>query len=221
MKGVLTVLQQKGKRQQPAETRGKFAIGKPISLCPKEVQSLKRSVIGNWILSFPVAGKAKAVWPRSSNVKRACTPPFGWLTAIALSMEIAFGVAVSQYPSAAFQTATTDRGKKFACYASQEDTHGTQVYFADLYSSWQRGSNENANRLLREFFPKGTDFAQITDEALEDDLHLINHRPRKCLGWKTDHESFSEDLSHFLIIRQVKKVRFLCFIILLSPPECK
>ncbi|WP_197031792.1 IS30 family transposase, partial [Paenibacillus massiliensis] len=54
----------------------------------------------------------------------------------------------------------------------------------------------NANGLLREFFPKGTDFVQITDEALENALHLINHRPRKCLGWRTAHESFSEELSH-------------------------
>nr|WP_229523413.1 IS30 family transposase [Paenibacillus farraposensis] len=95
-----------------------------------------------------------------------------------------------------FQTATVDRGKEFACCASLEATHGVQVYFADPYSSWQRGSNENANGLLREFFPKGTDFAQLTDEALEKALPLINHRPRKCLGWKTAHESFSEELSH-------------------------
>ncbi|GAC41988.1 transposase, partial [Paenibacillus popilliae ATCC 14706] len=62
--------------------------------------------------------------------------------------------------------------------ASLEATHGVQVYFADPYSSWQRGSNENANGLLREFFPKGTDFAQITDEVLEKALYLINQRPR-------------------------------------------
>ncbi|WP_148277778.1 IS30 family transposase, partial [Paenibacillus popilliae] len=52
------------------------------------------------------------------------------------------------------------------------------------------------NGLLREFFPKGTDFAQITDEVLEKALYLINHRPRKCLGWKSAHESFAEELSH-------------------------
>lgn len=95
-------------------------------------------------------------------------------------MEIAFGEAVSQYPARAFQTATADRGKKFACYKSLKATQGVQVYFADPYSSWQRGSNENANCLLRKFFPKGTDFAQITDEALEDALKLINNRPRNA-----------------------------------------
>jgi IS30 family transposase len=64
-------------------------------------------------------------------------------------MEIAFGVAASQYPQGTFQTATTDRGKEFACYASLEFTHNIDVYFADPYSSWKRGSNENGNGLLR------------------------------------------------------------------------
>ncbi|MBB6020601.1 IS30 family transposase [Paenibacillus sp. JGP012] len=77
-----------------------------------------------------------------------------------------------------------------------ETTHGLHVYFADPHSSWQRGSNENGNGLLREFNPKGTDFAQVEDEDLAHSLDLINKRPRKCLGWRTAHESFSEALSH-------------------------
>ncbi len=85
---------------------------------------------------------------------------------------------------------------RHACYANLKATHGVQVYFAAPYSFWQRGSNENANGLLREFFPKGTDFAQVTDESLQHALDLINHRPRKCLDWRTAHESFSEELSH-------------------------
>ncbi|CAM4478193.1 Integrase catalytic domain-containing protein [Paenibacillus xylanexedens] len=101
----------------------------------------------------------------------------------ALSMEIALGVAISQYPTGTFLTATADRGKEFACYANLETTHSLHVYFADPYSSWQRGSNENANGMLREFFPKGTDFAQVEDEDLARSLDLMNHRPRKCLGW--------------------------------------
>jgi transposase, IS30 family len=77
-----------------------------------------------------------------------------------------------------------------------ESAHEITVYFADPYSSWQRGTNENANGLLREFFPKRTDFAQITESEQTLALSLINNRPRKCLGWKTAHESFMESLSH-------------------------
>ncbi|MNI60039.1 Integrase core domain protein [compost metagenome] len=196
VKGVLTVLRHKGKRQRPAETRGKFAVGKTISQRPKEVRS--RKTFGHWELDTVVSNRGKSKGCLATFIERKTR----LYTAIqmpdrtALSMEIAFGVAASQYPARAFQTATTDRGKEFACYLSLEATHGLEVYFADPYSSWQRGSNENANGLLREFFPKGTDFAQITDEALETALRLINHRPRKCLGWRTAHESFSEELSH-------------------------
>ncbi|KAA2301259.1 IS30 family transposase, partial [Clostridioides difficile] len=71
-------------------------------------------------------------------------------------------------------------------------------YFADPYSAWQRGSNENANGMLREFFPKGTDFAQVEDEDLARSLDLMNHRPSKSLGWRTAHESFTEELSHLV-----------------------
>src|SRR5690554_3745605 len=112
------------------------------------------------------------------------------------SIEVALGVIASQYPQAAFQTATADRGKEFACYNDLETFHGLDVYFADPYSSWQRGSNENGNGLLREFFPKGHDFADVTDEQLAYAIYLINNRPRKCLGWKSAHEAFMDELSH-------------------------
>ncbi|MGT2937748.1 IS30 family transposase, partial [Streptococcus caprae] len=62
---------------------------------------------------------------------------------------------------------------------------GIPFYFADAYSSWQRGSNENANGLLREYFPKKTDLAVIPDKDLDKALSDINHRPRKCLAYRT------------------------------------
>jgi IS30 family transposase len=97
------------------------------------------------------------------------------------SFDIAFGVAAGQFPQVTFETAV-DQGKEFACHAALETCHGLSVYFADPYCSWQRGSNETGNGLLREFFPKGQDFAEVTDEELAHALNLINHRPRKCLS---------------------------------------
>jgi transposase, IS30 family len=152
-KGNLHVLRHKGKRQKPAETRGKFAIGRPISQRPKDVRS--REMFGHWEMDTVISGRGKSKGCVATFIERKTR----LYTAIqmpdrtALSMEIAFGVAAAQYPAGAFQTATADRGKEFACYANLEVTHGIQVYFADPYSSWQRGSNENANGLLREFFP--------------------------------------------------------------------
>jgi len=196
VRGELQVLRHKGKRQKPAETRGKFTIGRSISTRSKEVRS--RETFGHWELDTVVSGRGKSKGCIATLIERKTR----LYTAIlmpdrtALSMEIALGVAISQYPKGAFLTATADRGKEFACYANLEATHGLQVYFADPYSSWQRGSNENANGLLREFLPKGTDLARVEEEYLAHSIDLINHRPRKCLGWRTAHESFSEELSH-------------------------
>ncbi len=103
-----------------------------------------------------------------------------------------------ELPKGAIQSATTDRGKEFSCYKDLEKDLNIQVYFADAYSSWQRGSNENGNGLLREFFPKKTNFDHVTTDELEQALNLINHRPRKCLRWKTAHETFQEELLHLI-----------------------
>ncbi|MGD0035376.1 IS30 family transposase [Paenibacillus illinoisensis] len=198
VQGTLQVLRHKGKRQRPAETRGKFAIGRSISDRPQEVRS--RETFGHWELDTVVSSRGKSkgciatLIERKNRLYTAILLP----DRTALSMEIALGVAISQYPTGTFLTATADRGKEFACYANLETSHDLHVYFADPYSSWQRGSNENANGLLREFFPKGTDLAQVEDEDLASSLDLINHRPRKCLGWRTAHESFTEELSHLV-----------------------
>ncbi|WP_246432028.1 IS30 family transposase [Paenibacillus endophyticus] len=101
----------------------------------------------------------------------------------------------SQYPRGTCPTGTTDRGKSFLL-SSLEAVHNVKVYFADPYSIWQRGPNENSNGLLQKFFPKGNNSDSVTDDQLADAIRLINNRPRKCLGWKSAHEVFLEELSH-------------------------
>ncbi len=194
--GELKVLRHKGKRRKPMETRGRFLVGKSINQRPKEVR--KRECFGHWELDTVVSsrGKSKACAATFIERKTRMYLALKMPDRTSHSMEIAFGVIASQYPQSTFLTATADRGKEFACYGALETFHGLDVYFADPYSSWQRGSNENGNGLLREFFPKGHDFAQVTDEELAHAIHLINDRPRKCLDWKSAHESFMEQVSH-------------------------
>lgn len=86
------------------------------------------------------------------------------------------------------KTLTVDNGREF--YGHQKITESTNVniYFADPYASWQRGSNENANGLLRRYFPKGTDFSKVSAQKLRRVVEKINLMPRKLLKWKSAYE---------------------------------
>ena len=86
------------------------------------------------------------------------------------------------------KTITFDLRKEFSGYKKAESKRIYNTYFCDPYCAWQKGTNRNTNGLLREFYPKGMDFSQI-DEELKYYLELMNNRPRKCLGYKTDDRS--------------------------------
>ncbi|MCD9461233.1 IS30 family transposase [Marinibactrum halimedae] len=87
-------------------------------------------------------------------------------------------------------TITLDNGKEFSGFKSLQQSLNVNVYFADPYCSWQRGTNENTNALLRRFFPKGTDFSTITNRQLQTAVDTINHRTRKILNYQTPAELF-------------------------------
>lgn len=88
-------------------------------------------------------------------------------------------------------TLTLDNGKEFSEFKTLEKQTGLNVYFADPYSSWQRGCNENTNGLLRQFFPKGYDFRNVTDKEVAKAVRNLNNRPRKILNYQTPSEVFT------------------------------
>ncbi len=98
-------------------------------------------------------------------------------------------------PPAWRRTLTLDNGKEFAQFSRVEKTSRVRVFFADPYCAWQRGLNENTNGLLRRYFPKGTDFSQISHEQLAVVVDNLNNRPRKCLGYRTSTEVVQRALS--------------------------
>lgn len=89
-------------------------------------------------------------------------------------------------------TITFDNGKEFAFHEEVASDIGCDTYFAKPYHSWQRGQNENANGLLRQYFPKSMELINIATREVFDAVHKLNSRPRKCLGYKTPYEEFEE-----------------------------
>ena len=97
-------------------------------------------------------------------------------------------------PAHARVSTTMDNGTEFHLHTELVSDYGMDTYFADPYSSWQRGTNEHHNGRLRRYFPKGTDFTQISEAELQAAVTEINNQPRKCLGWFTPAEAFNEHL---------------------------
>ena len=106
---------------------------------------------------------------------------------------------VKNLPQELKQTATFDNGPENQKWEELEKKIGLKCFFAHAYHSWERGTNENTNGLIRDFFPKKTDFTIISDEELQAVEDNLNNRPRKRLGWKTPLEVFSKELNRFNI----------------------
>jgi IS30 family transposase len=117
----------------------------------------------------------------------------------ALTMKNALANTMSTLPEQLARSLTWDRGKEMSAHPQFKVETGIPVFFADPQSPWQRGTNENTNGLLRQYFPKGTDISRWSAEEIEAVAHALNTRPRRTLGWKTPAEAFNE---HLLLLQQ-------------------
>ncbi|MBI4227953.1 MAG: IS30 family transposase, partial [Candidatus Omnitrophica bacterium] len=102
----------------------------------------------------------------------------------------AFARRMRRIPTPLRKTLTTDPGFEFAAHRALAAQAAVQVFFCHPHSPWERGTNENTNGLLRQFFPKGGDFTQVSRRQLHRVQDLLNTRPRKALGGRTPREVF-------------------------------
>ena len=188
VKGDVKKLRRKGKSLKQKETRGKFNIGKSIKNRPKDIRKIESA--GHWELDTVVSSRGKSKARLSTFVERKNR----YLIAQVMDNRksttfnlLCFKV-FEPISNKLIKTFAVDRGKEFTGYNEIEKRLNIDVYFAGPYASWQRGTNENTNGLLREFYPKKFDFSTITQNKLDVVVNIINNRPRKCLGYKTSTE---------------------------------
>ena len=182
----LRVHLRRGHRRSKPETRGKLAGCVSIEGRPKAVDSKRR--YGDWEGDTVVSpGRRSAV---VTMVERKSKYLRVRKTASLKSARTMASVCrgMRDLPEALLRTMTLDNGKEFAQHERLTERLGLDIYFAHPYASWQRGLNENTNGLLRQFFPKGTDFACVSYRQVARAEKLLNERPRKSLGYKTPSE---------------------------------
>lgn len=191
-------LRRKGKKRKKngsVNKQGKYAIKYSISERPEAAEL--RSELGHWEGDTVVGRKGGARFvtmvDRKSRFLLAVKTANGTAEAVRDGMLRMF----SQLPPEKLRSITPDRGHEFAKHAEvSAAAHDVPFYFADPNSPWQRGTNENTNGLLRQYFPKETSFDTVPDCQLEAVVAKLNLRPRKCLAWRSPFEVFFHTLLH-------------------------
>ncbi len=180
------------KGTKPVSGKGRIVDPVMISERPAEVED--RAVPGHWEGDLLMGKRQTAIgtlverWSRYVMLFRL---PDGHS---AEAVRVALEQTVQKLPVHLWHSLTWDQGKEMAQHAQFTVDTGVQVYFCDPRSPWQRGSNENTNGLLRQYFPKGTDMAALTQGDLDFAAHQLNGRPRQTLNWMSPSEKLAEAL---------------------------
>ena len=164
------------------KTRGKFSKGKSIRKRDKSMY--RREEAGHWEVDTVVSGqgKSKACFATFAERKTRYYIAVKMPDRKAATMAKTIIQTLSEFPPELVKTITCDRGAEFANWAEIEQALNCDEFFADPYCAWQKGTNENSNGLLREFYPKGRNLSRVCPATLKRNLALINARPRKVLN---------------------------------------
>jgi IS30 family transposase len=195
---LLAALRQARKARRPRargiDRRGQIPNMTPIAERPAEV--VTRTVPGHWegdLIKGARNGSAVGTLVERTTRLVILARMEG---TDARSARQGFTKKLRHVPALLRKTLTYDRGKEMAEHERLAQRLALQIFFADPYSPWQRGTNENTNGLLRQYLPKGTDLSGYTQRELNAIAHRLNTRPRKCLNFATPLEVYAH-LRHY------------------------
>jgi IS30 family transposase len=173
---------------------GQGKIRGMVNIASRPAEAADRAVPGHWegdtVFGAGRSVIATLVERRSRFVMLVALPRGHGAEAVA----DALSQAVTTLPAQLRRSLTWDQGKEMAEHARFSIATGVPVYFCDPHSPWQRGSNENTNGLLRQYYPRRTDFKMVTQSDLDQVAAELNDRPRQTLGWKTPCQALDEAL---------------------------
>ena len=189
----LTLRCQKARKKRHTGRERRGTIPNQVSIEKRPAIVAERARFGDWEADLVIgAGQKQAlvtINERTSRYALIAHVPFKTAQAVSDAM-----IALLNPFSTCVHTLTTDNGREFAQHERIAAKLNADFYFAHPYSSWERGANENMNGLIRQFFPKTMAFDSITGNDITFAMERLNHRPRKCLGFKTPHEVFIQQL---------------------------
>ena len=177
---------------RPKSTKGQIRDMVMISERPAAIED--RAVPGHWEGDLLMGKRQTAIGTlveRWSRYVMLFALPDG---NTAEAVRVALATTVQRLPEHLWESLTWDQGKEMAQHTQFTVETGVQVYFCDPNSPWQRGTNENTNGLLRQYFPKGTDMSRLTQEDLDQAAYSLNTRPRQTLNWMTPSDKLAEAL---------------------------
>lgn len=194
-KDLTAYLRTRRKRRKPrtGQHSGQGRIKDMIMISERPAEIEDRAVAGHWEGDL-IAGKANQSFIGTLVERQTRFVMLTWLGNDASTENVTSRIAekILELPDQLTRSLTWDQGKEMAAHAEFTIKTGIPVYFCDPHSPWQRGSNENTNGLLRQFFPKGTNLAQHTPAELDRVAQLMNTRPRQTLDWMTPAEKMNE-----------------------------